>query len=243
MRYPVDLINITNGFSIKHSGIDLGWNNSVGKNQPVYSCDDGIVVSSEKQSKGGNVIYIRHSNNIVSVYGHLKEGSIKVKSKEMVKKGQFIAKMGNTGVVTGNHLHFGLYKPNTNYYQSKNAINPLKYLIATSNQIIDPKTKYKNEIKYYENTQEYPTGIYKCLNNMIIRSEAGTSFKKIKVSATTKKARSALVSKKDNDNAIFKKNTRFTANKIIYSKDSIWAKTPNGYICIKDKNNIYCEKI
>lgn len=241
MKYPVNYIKITNSYSNSHRGIDLGWHESIGPNQPVYSCDEGVVISIEKQTRGGNVIYIRHPNNMVSAYGHLQDRSIKVKLNDQVKKSQHIANAGNSGVVTGPHLHFSLYKPNTNYYQVNNALDPLDYLYVDDNQVIDLDTKDKDKIKYRE--LEYQEGIYRCLANMKLRTGPGINYQEVKVNKTTKKAKSALVSKVNTHNAVFKKNTKFTALKIIYNKDSVWAQTPNGYICIKDNEYIYCEKV
>ena len=50
-------------------------------------------------------------------------------------------------------------------------------------------------------------------------------------------------SKKNNDNAVFRKNTKFTALEIIYQPDSIWSRTPNGYICIQDLEHKYCVRV
>lgn len=243
MKYPLQYINITNSFSNKHKGVDFGWNNSIGKNQPIYSCDEGIVISVEKQSLGGNVIYIKHLNNMVSVYGHLQNNSIRVKVNDKVKKYQHIANMGDSGVVSGPHLHFGLYKPNSNHYQAENALNPLDYLYIYSNQIIDPKSKDIGNIKKYNPFPVYNKGYYKCLANMKIRTLPSVDAKEVKVKDTTKKAKSALISKKNNDNAVFRKNTKFTALEIIYQPDSIWSRTPNGYICIQDLEHKYCVRV
>ncbi|MCI0614233.1 M23 family metallopeptidase, partial [bacterium] len=51
-------------------------------------------------------IVIRHSDNEYSMYAHLKEGSMKIKKGDVVKQGQVIASVGNTGSSTEPHLHF-----------------------------------------------------------------------------------------------------------------------------------------
>ncbi|MGB2696269.1 MAG: M23 family metallopeptidase [Candidatus Zixiibacteriota bacterium] len=56
----------------------------------------------------GNYIIINHNNGEFSFYGHLSEGSIRVKVGDEVMKGEIIGKVGNTGHSTEPHLHFHL---------------------------------------------------------------------------------------------------------------------------------------
>jgi murein DD-endopeptidase MepM/ murein hydrolase activator NlpD len=56
----------------------------------------------------GNYIIINHNNGEFSFYGHLSEGSIRVKVGDEVKKKEIIGKVGNTGHSTEPHLHFHL---------------------------------------------------------------------------------------------------------------------------------------
>lgn len=136
MRYPVNCINIKQKFGT-HKGIDFGWHNSVGKNQPIYAVDDGIVIYNRKQLTGGYVIHIRHDNGMVSEYGHLLKDSQRFHEKDRVKKGQIIANMGASGICTGAHLHFGLYRGTTiNYKDKSNWVDPLKYLCMYDNQVV-----------------------------------------------------------------------------------------------------------
>lgn len=137
MRYPVDMINVKKKFG-SHKGVDLGWNSQVGKNQPIYAVDNGVVIYNRHQVTGGYVIHIRHDNGYVSEYGHLLKNSQKVKEGQKVKRGQRIASMGASGMVTGSHLHFGLYKGTTiNYKDKSKFVDPLKYLCRYADQIVD----------------------------------------------------------------------------------------------------------
>jgi len=134
MRFPVNTINIKQTFG-KHKGIDFGWHSSVGKNQPVYAIDDGVVIYNRHQISGGYVIQIRHTNGYVSEYGHLLKNSQKVLEGDKVKKGQQIASMGASGIVSGPHLHLGLYKGSViNYKDKSKFVDPLKYLCMYDNQ-------------------------------------------------------------------------------------------------------------
>lgn len=154
MRYPVNKIGISQGYTSTHKGVDFGWSEG-NHNQLIYAVDDGIVIYNRYQSSGGYVIHIRHSNGLVSEYGHLLCDSQLVKEGDKVKKGQPIARMGASGKVSGEHLHFGLYKGNKiNYSKKGYFIDPLKYLCVYNNQLVLPKTKerynlYHTKIVYH----------------------------------------------------------------------------------------------
>ena len=148
LQYPVDLINIRQGFSSLHKGLDLGWDSTVGKNQNIRSIADGTVVYNRKQATGGYVIGIYHPKyELVSEYGHLLKDSQKVKEGDKVKKGQIIAKMGSSGLTTGPHLHFGLQKGRTLKYGNKAKwINPIEYLVRYKKQAVSVNSKDKLKI-------------------------------------------------------------------------------------------------
>ncbi len=83
-----------------HDGIDIGI-----KSYPtIYAAGDGKVVEAGRSGGYGNYVAISHGNGFKTLYAHLS--SYSVKAGDWVKKGQKIAKMGNTGTTTGTHLHF-----------------------------------------------------------------------------------------------------------------------------------------
>ncbi len=92
-----------------HPGID--FNAPIGTD--VLAVDEGTVskicVGSAKTDCGGYGYYVRikHPDGSISQYNHLSQSS--VSNGENVKQGQVIAKSGNTGDVTGPHLHFNIY--------------------------------------------------------------------------------------------------------------------------------------
>jgi murein DD-endopeptidase MepM/ murein hydrolase activator NlpD len=59
----------------------------------------------------GNLVLIKHDNGYVSAYAH--NGELSVKRGEKVKRGQVIAKAGQTGNVTSPQLHFEIRKGQT----------------------------------------------------------------------------------------------------------------------------------
>lgn len=161
MQKPVKYFKITQPFkSGIHYGIDLGWSEkNGGKNQPLYAIEDGKVISVQVQKTGGNVLHIRHNNGLVSEYGHCDK--IIVKKGDDVVKGQHVANMGRTGIVTGNHCHLGLYKGSSiNYSKMSGFVNPVPYLTE------DYKEPSKNN---------YSKGNYKTLEAMRVRTGPGTN--------------------------------------------------------------------
>ena len=98
-----------------HDGIDI----NAFANTPVYAVADGFVVKAEWYNGYGNYIEIDHGNGIHSFYGHLNK--IYVTKGMRVSQGQTIALSGNTGLGTGEHLHFGVHKKG-------DTANPLEYL-------------------------------------------------------------------------------------------------------------------
>ena len=119
-----------------------------------------------------------------------------------------------------------------NYLRSK-----MGYIAKEANKINAKRTK-----KVIKET--YITGNYKTLDAMSIRTGAGTVYRKKKVKELTADGKKHATSKNANDYAVYKKGTEFTAIKITKNiNGSYWAKTPSGYICLRDKNNIYCKKV
>ncbi|MGB6537931.1 MAG: LysM peptidoglycan-binding domain-containing M23 family metallopeptidase [Xanthobacteraceae bacterium] len=89
----------------QNDGIDL----AVPQGTPVKAADDGVVAYAGNELKGyGNLVLIRHDNGYVTAYAHASE--ILVKRGESVKRGQVIAKSGETGSVKAPELHFEIRK-------------------------------------------------------------------------------------------------------------------------------------
>lgn len=83
-----------------HSGIDF----PVPIGTPLIATNNGKIVLAEKLTTTGNTIIIDHGMNVFSAYAHMSELNVKV--GDIVEKGQFLGKSGNTGFTTGPHLHF-----------------------------------------------------------------------------------------------------------------------------------------
>lgn len=85
-----------------HSGVDLAGAHGT----PVLSCADGTVVLADDHFFAGRSVYVDHGEGIVSMYFHLTE--IRVEPGQRVVRGQIVGTVGDSGRVTGPHLHWGL---------------------------------------------------------------------------------------------------------------------------------------
>lgn len=136
MKYPVNVINIKQTFG-NHKGIDFGWHSSIGKNQALFAVDDGVIIYNRYQVSGGYVIHLKMDNGYVAEYGHILKNSQRFREGDKVKKGQVLAYMGSSGICTGAHLHFGLYKGDKiNYSKKSGFVDPLKYLCMYDDQVV-----------------------------------------------------------------------------------------------------------
>ncbi|WP_223879410.1 M23 family metallopeptidase [Dechloromonas sp. CZR5] len=88
------------GVRAMHEGID--FNAETGT--PVVAAADGVVLVAAYHPEFGNMIDIDHGEGLVSRYAHLSR--IDIKPASLVKRGQSIGAVGNTGRSTGAHLHF-----------------------------------------------------------------------------------------------------------------------------------------
>lgn len=101
VRAPVDVIQITQGYSSYHTGIDFA--DEAGT--PVHPFMDGQIEAVIFGEFGlGNHIIVAHIGGLKSVYAHLSK--ILVSAGEKVTTDKIIGLVGATGHATGNHLHF-----------------------------------------------------------------------------------------------------------------------------------------
>ena len=97
-----------------------GINIKSDENSPVIASETGEIIYTGNEIPGyGNLILIKHKNNWVTAYSHLKQ--IIYKKGQVVRKGQKIGKVGKNGNVDEPQLHFEIRK-------GKKAINPTKFL-------------------------------------------------------------------------------------------------------------------
>lgn len=126
--YPVKIRRLSDGFGMRkhpltgkkkhHNGVDF----PVDVGTPIYATADGAVeyAGYHKKSGFGYLVIINHNFGFKSYYAHMKKRP-KVRSGQLVRKGEQIGQSGNSGMSTGPHLHYEvryLFKP----------LNPVPFL-------------------------------------------------------------------------------------------------------------------
>lgn len=115
-RFGYRIDPVTKKRNTFHKGIDISAPNGT----PVYAAESGTVLDAGyKQSGYGNLIVIKHANDMATYYGHLSKMVVSKNSK--VRKGELIGNVGSTGKSTGPHLHFEIRK-------GGQALNPEDYV-------------------------------------------------------------------------------------------------------------------
>lgn len=152
---PVGNVRISSPFNpgrfhpiLKKYRAHLGIDYAAPKGTPIKAAGAGKISFRGVKNGYGNVIQITHSSGYMTLYAHMsKFGNYKI--GDSVKQGQIVGYVGSTGLSTGPHLHFGMYKNNT-------AINPASVvriakdaLTGKEKQKFDLVVKdYINEIKH-----------------------------------------------------------------------------------------------
>ena len=119
-RWPVRGKVITAYGASTNGKVNDGINVAVPEGTPVKAAEDGVVAYSGNELKGyGNLVLIRHANGYVTAYAHASE--LMVKRGDTIKRGQVIAKSGQSGEVQSPQLHFEIRKGAT-------PVDPAQYL-------------------------------------------------------------------------------------------------------------------
>lgn len=107
---PMEFSRVTSGFSNRFHPILQKWRAHLGTDYAapvgtaVRTVGDGVIEFAGVQNGFGNVIYVKHRNDMVTVYAHLSR--ILVKKGQAIEQGTQIGAVGMTGWTTGPHLHF-----------------------------------------------------------------------------------------------------------------------------------------
>ena len=107
---PVEFSRVSSGFAMRLHPIQKTWRAHLGTDfaaptgTAVRTVGDGVVDFAGVQNGYGNVVFVKHQNQHVTVYAHLSR--IDVHKGQSVEQGQKLGAVGATGWATGPHLHF-----------------------------------------------------------------------------------------------------------------------------------------
>ena len=102
-----------------HNGHDIAADTGA----PIYAPSGGKVMLTGHYYYNGKFVMINHGNNLMSLFLHMDD--IHVSQGSLVKKGQIIGSVGNTGLSTGPHLHWSVLL-NNNYVDPLALVNNIK---------------------------------------------------------------------------------------------------------------------
>lgn len=116
------------GFTRMHKGVDIGapWGT------PIYAVIDGVVQFAGHSSGYGNFVRLAHAGGLGSGYGHMSR--IAVSAGTHVARGQVIGYVGSTGMSTGPHLHWEIWRDGQ-------AINPLSIAMTSVGRLSGDKLR------------------------------------------------------------------------------------------------------
>lgn len=126
LKAPLNFVRISSRFTYNrrhpvlkivrpHTGVDY----AAPKGTPVMTIGDGTVIFKGWSGGGGNTIKIRHNSIYTTSYMHLSGYAKGLSKGSRVRQGEVIGYVGSTGLSTGPHLDFRVYKNGT-------PIDPLK---------------------------------------------------------------------------------------------------------------------
>ncbi len=98
-----------------HSGLDI----AAPQGTPIKAIESATVIESGNFFFSGNMVYLDHGQGLISLYAHMH--TINVKPGDKIQKGEIIGTVGETGRVTGPHLHLAVIANQT-------LVDPLQFL-------------------------------------------------------------------------------------------------------------------
>lgn len=119
-----------------HKGLDI----AAPFGSPIHAAMDGVVAMAGRAGGYGNFVKLAHAGGVASGYGHMSR--ILVRPGQRVTRGQTIGLVGSTGLSTGPHLHYEVWKNGV-------AINPGKISVSTVDQLAgDDLRAFKSKVAH-----------------------------------------------------------------------------------------------
>jgi murein DD-endopeptidase MepM/ murein hydrolase activator NlpD len=117
LKAPLKFKRISSGFSysrmhpvLKYRRPHLGVDYAADVGTPVLTIGDGTVISADWSGGGGRTVKIKHNGTYSTTYMHLSKFGEGIRGGARVRQGQVIGFVGSTGLSTGPHLDFRVYK-------------------------------------------------------------------------------------------------------------------------------------
>ncbi|WP_420853326.1 peptidoglycan DD-metalloendopeptidase family protein [Sphingobium estronivorans] len=110
------------GYTRMHAGVDF----AAPYGSPIYAVTDGVVSYAGRHGGHGNYVRLDHGHGLATGYAHMSR--IAASPGQRVRQGQVIGYVGSTGLSTGPHLHYELYR-------SGRVVNPLSVRFTTTSQL------------------------------------------------------------------------------------------------------------
>jgi len=110
------------GYTRMHAGIDF----AARYGSPIYAVTDGVVAFAGRHGGHGNYVRLQHGGGLATGYAHMSR--IAAVPGQRVRRGQVIGYVGSTGLSTGPHLHYELYRNGA-------TVNPLSVRFTTTAQL------------------------------------------------------------------------------------------------------------
>lgn len=152
---PVTGARISSGFTSRrwhpvlhkyraHLGIDY----AAPRGTYIHAAGAGTIIDMSSSRSYGNLTKIRHADGYTTLYAHQQKFRKGMHRGRRVKKGEVIGYVGTTGLSSGPHLHFGLYKNNR-------AINPRSVIQVTTKKLTgEQKKQFQDIVKRYDEEAE-----------------------------------------------------------------------------------------
>ncbi len=166
IRTPVKFTRISSKFSTgrshpilhkirAHKGVDY----AAPTGTPIKAVGDGKIIHYARKAGYGKTAIIQHGSNYSTLYAHMSNYSKTLKHGSMVKQGDTIGYVGQTGMATGPHLHFE-FRINNQH------VNPLTVALPRARSIND---KNKADFTRISNnliaTMQHHSNLHKINNN------------------------------------------------------------------------------
>lgn len=192
-----------------HNGVDLTGNPSAdGGYDNIIAIAAGKVVTAGYSSTAGYYVKIDHGNGVYTRYMHMSKGSLKVSGGQSVEKGTKLGRMGETGNVTGRHLHFD---------------------VCVNGTMVDPVPFLKGEkLIISAAASPFRAGTYIVKSAVNVRTGPGTSYPRVNYKEFSINAQKQVKELDKSCRDEFPAGVKLSITKI----SGTWGKCPSGWVSL-----------